>query len=368
VSETVDRIRTLVRQCDSGVFWHRPTTPEQDFAELAQACRTWEIEAHDAYGDGGPVERLEHEVAELFGKPAAVFFPSGVMAQQSVLRVWCERSASFRVAIPDLSHLLMHEDDGPRLLHWFRFEHLTVGPHVATAEDVTRLGAGLGAVMVELPLREAGYLLPTWDQLTELSGTTRAAGVPLHADGARIWESQPYFGRSLAEIAELVDSMYVSFYKGLGGMAGACVVGPDDVMAAVRVWRRRMGGTLFHLSPYAISALVGLREGLPRMASYVDWAQQLGAALVEQGFRVQPSPPHTNSFQVHLDGDAEQLNRVLLDHLERSHDALWPDWRASTTPGWSWTELVVHAQALGRDPAEVARAAAELFLRSSDGG
>jgi threonine aldolase len=365
VSATADRIRTLSRQCGSGVFGHVASTPERDAADLAEACATLGIDTYDVYGDGGAVERLEHDVATLFAKPAAVFFPSGVMAQQCVLRVWCERSGSFRVAIPDLSHLLVHEEDGPRLLHGFRFEHLTVGPRVATADDLRRLGPGLGAAMVELPLREAGYLLPSWDQLAELSATARATGVPLHADGARIWESRPHFGRSLAEIADLVDTMYVSFYKGLGGLSGACVVGPDDVMTAVRTWRRRMGGTLFHLTPYAVSALVGLRDSLPRMERYVGWAQQVAQALTTGGFRVHPSPPQTNSFQVHVDGDAEQLNLALLAHLESTGDAVWPAWRESTTPGWSWTELVVHERALGRDPVDVARCAADLFARGT---
>lgn len=365
MTETADRIRTLSRTCTSGVFGHAPSTPARDAVKLAQSYRTLGIDAYDVYGDGGAVERLEHEVAELFGKPAAVFFPSGVMAQQCVLRVWCERSGSFRVGIPDLSHLLMHEEDGPRLLHGFRFEHLTVGPHVATASDLPRLGPGLGAALVELPLREAGYLLPTWDELAELSATARETDVPLHADGARIWESQPHFGRSLAEIADLVDSMYVSFYKGLGALSGACVVGPDDVMSAARTWRRRMGGTLFHLTPYAVSALVGIRDSLPRMARYVAWAQQVAQALAASGFRVQPSPPQTNSFQVHVDGDTEQLNLALLAHLESTDEAVWPAWRESTTPGWSWTELVVHDQALDRDPEEVASVAARLVEQAT---
>ena len=75
---------------------------------LGAGARDW-----DHYGEGGPVAELETRVANLVGKPAAAMFPSGVMAQQVMLRVWCEQRGSSRVALPDLSHLLPHELDGP---------------------------------------------------------------------------------------------------------------------------------------------------------------------------------------------------------------------------------------------------------------
>jgi threonine aldolase len=354
-----ERLRDASRDCER-VFGPARTTPAEDFRALAEACDALGIDRHDRYGADGPVVRLETEVAALLGKPAAAFFPSGVMAQQSVLRAWCERRGSLRVAIPDLSHLLVHEDDGPRLLHGFRFEHLTVGRRVATAADLAALGPGLGAALVELPLRDAGCLLPTWDELVELSATARSAGVPLHADGARIWESQEHFGRSLVEVAGLVDSMYVSFYKGLGGLSGACVAGPDDVIAAARTWRRRMGGTLFHLSPYAVSALVGLRDRLPRMAAYVSWARELADALAAQGFRVSPAPPQTNTFVVYSEGDPDALNTRLLAHVEDERLAVWPAWSASSVPGWCQAEVVAGEAALRHGVVTVAETVARL--------
>ena len=202
------------------------------------------------------------------------------MAQQAALRVWTDRTHSKRVAIPDLSHLLKHEDDGPRRLHGFEFEHLTTGRATATADDLRALGPGLGAALVELPLRDAGCLLPTWEELGELSAAARELGVPLHADGARIWESQPFYDRPLAEIAEHFDSIYVSFYKGLEALAGAALAGPEDVVDEARRWRKRMGGTLFHLTPFAVSALAGLRDRLPRMGEYAAWARVAGHRAV----------------------------------------------------------------------------------------
>ena len=156
----------------------------------------------------------------------------------------------------------------------------------------------LGAVLLELPLRDGGYLLPTWRSSVDLSGACRERGVPLHLDGARLWESAPYWGRELHEVAALADSVYVSFYKGLRGLAGAAVAGPADVVDEARQWRTRMGGTLFSLHPYAVAGLRGLRLELPRMADYHERAVELARPLQDRGIGVFPDPPHTNAFRI----------------------------------------------------------------------
>ena len=100
-------------------------------------------------------------------------------------------------------------------------------------------------------------------------------------DGARLWECGPFYGRPLSEIAALFDTVYVSFYKGLGGVAGGMLLGDEDVIAEAREWRHRHGGTLFNLWPYAAAALAGLRLRLPRMAANVAHARAIAAALDE---------------------------------------------------------------------------------------
>ena len=123
--------------------------------------------------------------------------------------------------------------------------------------------------------------------------------MPIHLDGARLWESQPFYDRPHAEIAALFDSVYVSFYKGLGGIAGAALAGSHDLVAQARRWQARHGGTLFSMLPYAVGARDGLRRRLPKMAAYGARAQELAAGLDSlDGVRVHPNPPHTNAFRV----------------------------------------------------------------------
>jgi threonine aldolase len=357
-----DRLRAASDACETTVFWHARRTPAQELRTVADAAEDLGVDEWDVYAERGAVARLEAEVADLFGKPAAAYFPSGIMAQQSALRVWCDRSGSKRVAIPDLSHLLKHEDDGPRRLHGFEFDHLTEGAATASADDLHRLSPGLGAALIELPLRDGGCLLPSWEDLTALSAAARDLGVPLHADGARIWESQPYWGKELSEVAALVDSMYVSFYKGLEALAGAALVGPEDVIEEARTWRRRMGGTLFHLTPYAVSALAGLKDRLPRMGEYAAWARSLAAELKERGLRVTPDPPHTNTFQIFADGDRDAISERKLAFMEREKVEPCGGWYPARVPGMVITEVAAHDAALSHDPAQVAAWIAEIAV------
>jgi threonine aldolase len=346
------RIAAAARSCAVAVSGHAFRPPAQIFEELARGCGELGIEEWDVYGERGAVQRLEAELTTIFGVPAAAFFPSGVMAQQTALRIHTDRAGSRRVAMPDLSHLLVREDDGPRILHDLEICFLTQGFEAPAAKHVEAVPGRIGAVLVELPLRDAGCLLPTWDDLAALSATCRARGAALHFDGARIWESQPWFGRTLPEIAALADSLYVSFYKGLGGLAGAALLGQADFIAEARLWRRRLGGTIYRTTAEAVSALLGLRDRLPIAADTVAWAREFAAELPAH-VTVQPAVPHTSQFKLYTAAEADIVNERVLALIEEHHVSL-PAWRPTREPGRISTEVVVTGAALGLDSAEMA--------------
>jgi threonine aldolase len=346
------RILLASRSCAAAVSGHAFRSPTQAFEDLARACDKLGIEEWDSYGERGAVQRLEAEVTALFGVEAAAFFPSGVMAQQAALRIHTDRAASRRVAMPDLSHLLVHEQDGPRILHNLEICFLTQGCEAPTARHFEAIPGRVGAVLVELPLRDAGCLLPTWDDLAALSAACRAREVALHFDGARIWESQPWFDRTLPEIAALADSLYVSFYKGLGGLAGAALLGPAGFVDEARLWRRRLGGTIYRTTAEAVSALAGLRDRLPIVADTVVWARAFAAELPSY-ITVQPGLPHTNQFKLYAAGEADIVNERVLALIEERHIGLRA-WQATQEPGRISTEVAVTGAALGLDPAEMA--------------
>jgi len=363
VSDLPARFRAASASAES-IFWRPPSTPAAMFRELAAFAEEHDLE-RDVYGERGAVAQLETEVAELLGKPAAVMFPSGVMAQQATLRAWCDRSGSRRVALPDMSHLVRYEQDGPRRVLGLELEWLTSGRETPTAEALAKIGGRLGAAMVELPLRDAGCLLPTWDELVELSAAARERGVPLHADGARIWESVPHWDRTLAEAADLFDSMYVSLYKGLGGSSGALVVCPEDLAGELRSWRARMGGTIFSMTTAAVGGLMGMRQHLDTFGDYRAWAIELAAALPEHGLRTFPEVPHIATFLAYAPGAADEVNERVVAYTEEHGIVPSGLWRDADVPGWVETELTCYESAIGHDPVEVARLLAEAVLAAN---
>lgn len=354
-----DRRAAARRGCTRWLVGHGDSTPRAWLQELADAATEPDL---DRYGGGGEVEVLEREVAALLGKEAAAFMPSGVMAQQAALRSWVERSCTDAVAVHGLSHLALRQLDALSELHHLRVQHLTRDSRPATVADLDDIAGPLAAVSIELPLRDAGYLLPTWEELVTFSSRARERGVPVHFDGARLWESQPFYGRPHAEIAALADSVYVSFYKGLGGLAGAALAGPADLVAQANRWRLRHGGTLFTLLPYAVAGRDGLAKRLPRMGSYVVRARELAVGLdALDGVRVLPQPPHTNAFRVFVDLPADRLEETTVRMMETDRVALASWWREADVPGWAMTELTVGDATLDWDVKEQVAALSTLY-------
>ncbi|WP_405060516.1 beta-eliminating lyase-related protein [Kribbella sp. NBC_01505] len=352
-----DRRKSAGANCDRWLSQAWVPAPER-LRRLAEAATE---EQYDSYGHGGDIEAVEQEVAELLGKPAAVFMPTGIMAQQSVLRVYADRSGSKRVAVHGQSHLLVHELNALEEVHQLRIERLTSDPRQPRPDELAAIPGKLAAVTLELPLREPGYLLPTWDELVVFAAACAERGVPLHLDGARLWESTPYLGHSLAEISALATSVYVSFYKVLGGLAGAVLAGPEDVIAETRRWQRRLGGNLYTMLPYAVAAREGLRTVLPLMDDLYERAGEIAKGLQGEGYRIVPETPHTNSFQLYAPRDTEAIEVASVDRMERTRESICWGWQPADVPGWSWTELVVTPHTLQWSVAEITKAFGELL-------
>jgi threonine aldolase len=122
----------------------------------------------------------------------------------------------------------------------------------------------------------------------------------------------------------------VSFYKGLGALAGCCLAGPDDIVAEVREWRRRMGGTLFGMWPGAASALTCLRRRLPLMPAYLRRAREVADAVRDlPGVTVVPDPPETPMLHLLLRTTPEAFEAAART-LAAEH-GLWTFPRAART-------------------------------------
>jgi len=266
---------------------------------LTNNCNLLGIETIDVYGDfnstvgNSYLRTFEAEVAGSLGKEDAVFMPSGVMAQNIALLIHHNSNdvVGRRFACHHSSHLLLHEEEAFR--HLLSMEPLIIsteydittddekaydedemiGVPPLTYSDVKRAftskggggdegreTTGLSTFILELPHRELGGKLSPWEDVLKMKTLCAERAIKFHCDGARLFEASAGYNLPLTELCDPFDSVYVSFYKGLGGIAGAMLVGDAKFCTEARLWLRRFGGNLYTLLPYAIGGWAGYRQ------------------------------------------------------------------------------------------------------------
>ena len=338
----------VLRSSCTRFLHHRSSDPARLLAEIPAGTKA------DVYGEGGVVQELETEVAALLGKPAAVFLPSGTMAQQIALRIHGDRRGRRTVVFHPTCHIDTHEGRGYERLHGLVGRPTGDAHRLLALADLQGVAEPPAALVLELPQRDLGGELPAWDDLGAQLEWARERGAATHLDGARLWECGPAYDRPLRDIAALFDTVYVSFYKKLEGLTGCCLAGPQDVAAEVREWRTRHGGTLYALWPYAASDLAALHTRLPRMPEYHRHALAIGAALHEvPGVKVLPDPPQTSMMHLVLEIDAARLKEACLRLA--ADEGIWT-WSRSwpSLPGTSEVEFDVGDSTLEFTPGDVA--------------
>ena len=316
----------------------------------------------DMYGEGGVVADVEREVAELLGKPAAVFLPSGTMAQAAALRVHADARGRRTVLWHTYCHVARHEQEGFARMH--RLVGRAVGDlnRLITLDDLRVVAEPVAALLLELPQRDLGGQLPPFDDLVAQTGWARERGAAVHMDGARLWEAAAGYRRSPAEVSALFDTVYVSFYKGVGALPGCCVAGSAADVAQVKEWRRRLGGTLFGLWPAAASARNRLPGALAEMPARLEHAHAVAAALeTVPGVRVLPSPPQTPMMHIWLPTTAERYAENAKRLAET--DKLWVSPRAAATalPDFVMVEMTIGSATLRHNPAFIRETFARLL-------
>jgi threonine aldolase len=228
---------------------------------------------NDFYGTGAHKDRFEAHVAALFGKRHALFFGTGVQAQSVACKIHGHGSSDPVVAWHASAHPEGAEQSGVTAL--FGLRRVLLGgdadalPRLADVEALAALPEGErpAVILLEVPNSSLNCDAYAFSELADMSRACRAAGVAFHCDGARIWEVGPYYqathGKSMADVAALFDSVYVSFYKGLGGAAGAMLLSnDDDFMLSARIWQRRAGGNPYTSAYELIDCERGFNENV----------------------------------------------------------------------------------------------------------
>jgi threonine aldolase len=287
--------------------------------------------APDSFARGGTVERLEQRCAEMLGKEAAVFMPTGTLANHLAIRRLCGTKP--RAVVPEQSHL--YNDTGdcvPRLSGINLIPLAPSRPAFTLAElqevlqqSVTgRVVSPVGAVMIESPVRrQHGQIMP-YEDLVAVTSYCRAQGIATHLDGARLYMMAAATGISPQQYASHFDTVYVSLYKYFGAPFGAILAGTRACLDDLYHERRMFGGGLASASLAAALAL----QGMEGFAARFSAAMAKGAALIDclnecEGIRVRRFPHGSNIFPVELDPRVDV--ETFLTALRQDWIFLFPD-------------------------------------------
>ncbi|MBJ7415523.1 MAG: hypothetical protein JHC88_08735, partial [Niveispirillum sp.] len=175
--------RALRASCQTFLHGHGPITPRVWMERLLSMP---EIDlAGDEYNAGPCIDLLQGQVADLLGKPSALFFHKAVVGQQAVLFAHRERTGRRLVAVHPKSHIAVDESDAVERLSDLRLARIGTDDAPFTLADLHAVREPLAAVVVELPLRNAGFRAPSWEDLVAMSAWCREQGIAFHLDGAR---------------------------------------------------------------------------------------------------------------------------------------------------------------------------------------
>jgi threonine aldolase len=321
---------------------HRARPPAEMFAAMAAWCDANGITGHDIYGAGTLIEAFEQKIADTLGFEAAVFCISGTMAQVTALRLACADRQRPLAALHPTSHIFVHEKSNYQLLG--HFSALPVGERYRpwTVADLAAVPDRLGAVGIEIPMREIGGQTTPWEELEALKAHVRGRGAHLHMDGARLWEAAAGYGKSVKAIAHGFDSVYVSLYKGVGGLGGAMLAGRREFVDRAGEWFRRAGGNVIHRSPYVVAAAMQFDARVAAMPAF--FARTLWLADVLKAYphiRVNPAVPQANMLHLHL--PVSRTRALAIRNAIAEEHKVWLFTRAShaALPDTSYVELYV---------------------------
>ncbi|WP_395660024.1 threonine aldolase family protein [Nocardioides sp.] len=238
----------------------------------------------DVYGEDPTVAALEERVAGLFGHEAALFTPTGSMANVLAVRslvgpgqeVLCEASA--HIARAELGAHGAYT--GLTMRTWIhpRGQVDLESIRAIFAPDMGPFFVPTAAISVENTHNFAGGAVLPLADLLDLREFATAAGVGVHMDGARVWNAHVATGTPLAEYGAVADVMAVCLSKGLGAPVGSLLVGSADTVAEARVWRKRMGGGMRQVGILAAAGLHALDHHLERLAEDHEHARLLAEA------------------------------------------------------------------------------------------
>jgi threonine aldolase len=280
----------------------------------------------DVYGEDPTVNRLQERAAEIFEKEAALFVPTGSMGNQIAIKLHTRPGTE--VVIEERGHIFNFEmaamsaisgalarpvrsADGTGILTW---DEVKTAIHAGGPYYV----APTALVALENSHNLAGGALLSRARTEEIAERAHALSLPVHLDGARIFNAAVALGETVAALARPVDSVMFCLSKGLGAPVGSMLLGRGDFIAEARRWRKLLGGGMRQVGVLAAAALVALEETPERLHLDQANARRLAQGLAElPGVSIDPERVQTNIVIFDVTGTGRTADEICAGLAER---------------------------------------------------
>ena len=265
---------------------------------MRQAIARAEV-GDDALGDDPTVAELEHRIAGVLGKPASLFFPSGIMANQTALLL--HTTPGTEVICEAAAHLVDWELAGAAANAGVQLRGITGDDGILTAAGIetairprtAKLQLQTTLIAVENTHNAAGGRVMPLSTARGIHDLAKQRGLPVHLDGARLWNAAIASSVAEREFADCADTVMVTLSKGLGCPAGSMLAGDQQTIERARIIRRRLGGAMRQAGILAAAGLYALEHHRGRLGEDHARAQRL-ASLTRAIDGIQVTEPETN--------------------------------------------------------------------------
>ena len=243
----------------------------------------------DVFGDDPTVNKLQERAAETFDKQAALFVPSGCMGNE--ISVKLHTRPGQEIVIEERGHILNYELGAAALISGVTIRpvksdngsgHLTWGEIEPVLKiDPPYYQSATGLICLENTHNFDGGSVMTAEACADVCQNAHASGLPIHMDGARIFNAAVALQTSVAELTRHCDSVMFTLSKGLGAPIGSMLLGTRDFIDEARIWRKRLGGGMRQVGILAAAGLIALEEGPERLHEDHANARRLAEGLAE---------------------------------------------------------------------------------------
>jgi threonine aldolase len=294
----------------------RSDTVTKPTEAMRQAMANAEV-GDDVYGEDPTVNRLEELAADLLGKEAALFVTSGTQGNQ--VAILTHSRSGEEIILEAESHIFYYEAAAASAFAGVQTRTLA---GVRGAMDPKAVEQAVRGVNIHLPRtaliclenthnRAGGSILPL-DHMQAIHEVAQQKQVPIHLDGARLFNAAVGLNADLREFTQYVDTVQVCLSKGLGAPAGSILAGPKSFIDTARQWRKRLGGGMRQAGVLAAPGILALTEMIDRLAEDHVNAKRLAMALAEiRGLAIDPNSVDTNIVIVDVSGTGKSSYEIL---------------------------------------------------------